>query len=57
MAEFEPRNIYGTWRYYAMNQKATLLAQLLGKKTLTLKELQVANELGVEVKVLVPRVG
>lgn len=57
MAEFEPRNNYGTWRYYAMNQKATLLAQLLGRKTLTLKELQVANELGVEVKVLMPRVG
>lgn len=47
----EVRNVYGKDLIYPANHNASLLAKLVGKKTLTAHELEIAKQLGHEVNV------
>lgn len=45
------RETYGTVRFYPDNEKATIFAALLGKKTIDYSELLMIKELGFKVSV------
>jgi hypothetical protein len=49
--EVEVKNIYGKDTFYPLCNKALLLAQLSGNKTLTLDALKTIKSLGYEVAV------
>lgn len=46
--EFNLKNAYGTFRYYPKNFRALLVADLLGKKTLSEDELNKLKAIGFE---------
>lgn len=46
--EFNLKNAYGTFRYYPINARAKLVADLLNKKTLSEDELNKLKAIGFE---------
>lgn len=48
--EIEIKNVYGKINIYPINAEAKVFAELLGQKTLTLRDIAIIKTLGYKVK-------
>lgn len=54
-AHIEAKNLYGAWKFYPINETATLLAAIAGTKTLTPESITLAQRMGVKFIQHLPR--
>jgi hypothetical protein len=48
--EVEVKEVYGTWKYYPLCEKAQLFADIAGTKTLTIQVIKKIEALGFSIK-------
>ncbi len=52
--EYEQKNVYGTMLYYPVSKKAVVICDIMGRVTMTEKQLKRMQDAGFRIKVTVP---